>query len=102
MIDSQFATKIGRFAAVGITYHRSGGSITLPSNGAIANQLIATFRSGWAPLASAGLPPGGSGPLQSNYARVGTGLQLNQVYPYAASIANGDVFSAAGLYTLAS
>lgn len=101
-IDSQSAVKLGRLAQVGIAYHRTGGSITVGSNGDIVNQTVATFRTGWSAFQTTPLASSGSGPLSAATAQAGTGLVLAAIQPNATTISNGDTFSAGGLYILAS
>lgn len=102
-IASQSAVKIGGFLArVYINFTRTGGTITVPSDGDITNQTVATFRTGWVPY------PGDPSPLASstggqlaavNLDSAIAALRLNAVAP-GGNIVNTTVFTAGGLYLL--
>lgn len=100
-IDSQDAFKIGGLADVSVVFHRTGGSITVPANGDIVNQTVATFRTGWAPLRGRGLTGGGTGAMAQAVVAPGTGLVLASLAVGGTSINSGDSFSSNGRYVLA-
>lgn len=97
----QSAFRIGQIARVIVQYQRSAGTITVGSDGDIANQTIATFRPGWEPYPgnSFPLPTGTSGPITATVVDPAFGLRLAAIAP-GATIVNGSTFSVGGLYIL--
>lgn len=77
---------------------RSGSAITVPSDGDIATQILATFAAGWAPAAGMLYPA-----VATSLAHIGvcdsSGVQLTAVAP-GITLPNGAVVSFALIYPL--
>lgn len=81
-------------------FSRSGGAITVPSDGNIANQLVATFAAGWVPASGMryAATSAETGPLATGWAD-NTGLYLAAVQG-GSSILTSSEFSLLGTYPL--
>lgn len=102
-IVSQSGVKKAGIAFVNIRFTRSGAAVTVPVDGNIANQIVATLAAGWAGAPGAGIPLVSShtGPLAVGYIDgTGAGQVFLSAVTAGATIPTGAEFTLAGVYPL--